>query len=602
MHVNADDQPKSFITPSVSITQITFSGGDEVEIHPGDKVMIVGPNNSGKSRSLREMREILSSQMRLESNLVVHSVSMTKEGSEDDFINYLRHHGKLDRHNNYIVGDWQISAGSVHNWGRANLSGGLAAGFMKNLDANARLGICTLQNSIAIDQPPTCPQHLLYQDDALMQQVSSLFQRAFGKELLVDFRGGGSVPIHVGETPRGKGFEDRVSDNYTRSVRSQPYLHDQGDGMQSFAGILFHTVASNRDITFIDEPEAFLHPPQMRRLGETLSTNVAHQLFVATHSSDILRGFLEGKRGAIRILRIRRDGNVNRIYEAAPTSIATLWSTPVLRYSSALDAIFHDQAIICEDDSDCRLLNSVADHLQEAGRETWPDTAYVPMGGKAGIAKVARILRAIGVPVKAVYDFDLISVKSDFKNAVEAFGGDWEDISIYWNRIFAAIDSGPSPTIEGIKEEIRGILDRSKDDKLPKKEIDEAIRRKSPWARVKSDGINGLPRGELRDDAAQLLQMLERVGIYLVPGGETESFCPSIGGHGPSFVTKVLNEVPLDDDRLDELRKFTRRVHQGEAAPIEPTGTIAERKAKAVSAEKAGKPQQLDGGDGGSGE
>lgn len=598
MSVDSDDHAQSFITPSVSITKITFSGGDEVEVKPGDKVMIVGPNNSGKSRSLREMRETISSQTLPEGNVVVRGVSITKNGSLEDFINYLKHQGKLDRHNNYIVGDWQINAGMVHYWSQDNLSGGTAAGFMKNLDANARLGICTLQNSIAIDQPPTCPQHLLYEDDVLMKQVSSLFQRAFGKELLVDFRGGGSVPIHVGETPRGKGFEDRVSDAYTRSVRSQPYLHEQGDGMQSFAGILFHTIVSNRDITFIDEPEAFLHPPQMRRLGETLSTNVAHQLFVATHSSDILRGFLEGKKGAVRILRIRRDGSVNRIYEAAPASIATLWSTPVLRYSSALDAIFHDQAIICEDDSDCRLFNSVADHLQEAGRETWLDTAYVPMGGKAGIAKVARILRAVGVPVKAVYDFDLISVKSDFKNAVEAFGGDWESISIHWKRIFAAIDSGPHPTIEAVKEEIREILNLSKDDKIPKKEIDEAIRRKSPWARVKSDGINGLPRGDLRNYAAQMLQMLEHVGIYLVPGGETESFCPSIGGHGPAFVTRVLDEIPLDDDRLDELRKFTRRVHQGQAAPIEPTGTIAERNAKAESAEKAGKPQQLDGEDG----
>jgi len=55
---------------------------------------------------------------------------------------------------------------------------------------------------------------------------------------------------------------------------------------------LFEIVVSERDITLLDEPEAFLHPPQMRRLSETLSSEVKGQLIVATHSSDILRGFL----------------------------------------------------------------------------------------------------------------------------------------------------------------------------------------------------------------------------------------------------------------------------------------------------------------------
>lgn len=595
MAAHQDDKEEELITPSVSISRIVFSGGDEVELNPHDKVMIVGANNSGKSRSLREIRQLPSAQVRSVETVVIKDVSILKQGSQVEFEAYLERKGKLDKNNVYLIGDWQINAGSLMNWSTDRLVGGVAEGFMKNLDANSRLSICALQHSISVDQPPSCPQHLLYQSDKLMEHASSLFKRAFGKELMVDFRGGNTIPIHVGDTPRGHGFEDRVSDKYSLAVRSQPRLDEQGDGMQSFAGILFHTVVSNRDITFIDEPEAFLHPPQMRRLGEILSTNVARQLFVATHSSDILRGFLEGKKGEVRILRIRREGSVNKIYEAPPSSIETLWSTPVLRYSSALDAIFHDQAIICEDDSDCRLLNSVADHLQEAKGETWLDTAYVPMGGKSGIAKVARVLRAVGVPVKAVYDFDLISVKHDFREAVEAFGGEWDSISTLWQRIFAAVNKEPQPTNSMIKEELRRIIDGSEDDELPKRPIEEAIRRKSPWARVKSDGFNGLPRGQLRDEAQQMLDKLEGIGIYLVPSGEMESFCPSVGGHGPAFVTTLLTTIPLDDKRLEELRKFTTKVHQGSAAPIESAGTIADRKKKAEAVEAKRNKQRLSG-------
>lgn len=53
------------------------------------------------------------------------------------------------------------------------------------------------------------------------------------------------------------------------------------------------------------------------------------------------------------------------------------------------------------------------------------------------------------------------------------------------------------------------------------------------------------------------------MGIYLVPVGEIENFCPEIGGHGPKYVTELLSSVPLDDDRLRGLREFVQTVHTG---------------------------------------
>jgi hypothetical protein len=572
--------------PSVAISLIQFSGGDEIELGPNDKVMIVGANNSGKSKSIREMIQLLSKQVEPENTVVVKGITINKQGSIDDFRDYLRTKGTL-RSNHYVIGDWLFHPSNTFTWQQEMLAGGLSEGFIRNVDASSRLGICKPQASLSPEQNPAAPQHLLYQDDALMAMTSGLFKRAFGQELLIDFRGGSQIPIHVGETPKGPGYEDRISKKYIDAVRSYPLLHEQGDGMQSFAGILFQTVVSKRDLTFIDEPEAFLHPPQMRRLGEILSTSIDKQLIVATHSSDILRGFLEGRRGAIRILRIQREKNVNKIYEATPSAIEALWTTPTLRFSSALESIFHEQAIICEDDSDCRLFNSVADHLQESCNDTWPDTAYVPMGGKSGIAKVARTLRAIGVPVKAIYDFDLVSTKDELRIAVDAFGGDWTDILVLWKRVSAAVDAFGHPTNAKIKQNLREILDRSGEQELPRKEMDEAIRRRSPWSKVKSNGLNGIPRGEVRATAELLVEKLSQIGIYLVPGGEIESFCPTVGGHGPSFVTTVLATISLGDPRLQALRDFTMMVHKGTAGAIEPAGTI-EQRAHRASVEQDG--------------
>lgn len=578
MPIAIADVAKAHLIPTVSISMLTFSGGDEVELEPTDKVLIVGANNSGKSRSIREIIDTCEVTPSHEP-VVVRQVVLNKQGSLSDFKSYIERIGKLGRGSDiYQIGDWQFNRWNIPLWSDAMLSGGISNGFIKNLDASSRLAICNLQESIALDDPPTCPQHFLYADDQLMNKVSSLFKQAFGHELVINIRGGKSIQIHMGSKPCGPAFVDRASEAYVRAVSALPALHEQGDGVRSFAGILFHTIASSRSITFIDEPEAFLHPPQMRKLGEILATTVSGQLLAATHSSDILRGFLEGGKGKVRILRISRDNLVNRVYEASPEAIQALYATPALRYSAALEAIFHEQAIICEDDSDCRLLNSMADHLESASGKSWPDTAYVPTGGKSGIANVAVALRAVGVRVKAVYDFDLVTEQSELKRAVLAFGGDWKAISVHWERINSAVRSAPIRSNAMIKASIIEILTNSSDESLPKKEVIDAFQQKSQWSSIKKHGLDGLPRGQIRSEAETMLSQLSEIGIYLIPSGEAESFCPSIGGHGPSFVTKVLSEIRADDGRLEELRNFTQKVHLGPAAAVEASGTIEDRR------------------------
>jgi hypothetical protein len=339
-------------------------------------------------------------------------------------------------------------------------------------------------------------------------------------------------------------------------------LDQQGDGMKSYAGILFEAIVADLDVTLIDEPEAFLHPPQMRRLGETLASEVRGQLIVATHSSDILRGFLEGTRGNVRILRIRRDAEKNYVAEAVPEVIRELWEKPELRYSNALEGIFHEQTIICEDDSDCRLINSLADHLASRSEEQWHDTAYVPTGGKHGVPKVAGVLRRIGVPVKAVFDIDFLSEQALVQSTVEAFGGQWDEIKQLWTRVDSAVRAGNKPkSIPQIKEEIISLLNTVED--LPKGDVIEAMKQGKAWSEVKKYGALGIPKGKAQDDYAALRDKLEEMGVYLVPLGEIENFCPKIGSHGPKFVTKLLSTIPLDDDCLAEFRMFVERVHKG---------------------------------------
>jgi hypothetical protein len=426
------------------------------------------------------------------------------------------------------------------------------------------LQICDQQSSIAQGDQKSKPQHVLYDDEILMGKISKLFRRAFGKDLMFDFRGGSKLPIHVGEMPDVKANPDRVSNSYVQAVRLNPLLDKQGDGMKSYAGILFEAIVADVDVTLIDEPEAFLHPPQMRRLGETLAKEVKGQLMIATHSSDIMRGFLEGTQGSVRILRIRRVDGENRVTEASPEVIQGLWEKPELRYSNALEGIFHEQTIICEDDSDCRLINSVADHMAAVSKKQWLDTAYVPTGGKHGVPKVASVLRQIGVPIKAVFDIDFLSEEGLVKSTVEAFGGQWVDIRPSWVRVDAAVRSGTKAmSVEQIKEGIVSLLKSAQVDDLPKGDVIEIMKQTTPWSQVKKYGVGGIPNGDAQLQYIALRDKLEAIGIYLVPVGEVENFCSEMGSHGPKFVTKVLSSVPLSDDRLSSLRTFVEKVHKG---------------------------------------
>lgn len=564
---NALEAPPPIELPSVSITSVTFSSGTTVDFGPKDKVVLVGPNNSGKSQALRDILDICRNGLKGRTS-VVTGLELSKEGTLTDLKRFLDSRG-IFKENQYRYKNWTLPEFSLQFWDNNFLIHGLSEGFIRNISAEERLQICAQQSSIAPGDPKTRPQHVLYDNDALMAKISGLFRKAFGKDLMFNFRGGSKIPIHVGQIPQVPGLDDRASDQYVALVTGNPLLDQQGDGIKGYAGILFEAIASEVAVTLIDEPEAFLHPPQMRRLGETLASEVTGQLLVATHSADIMKGFLEGTRGSVRVLRITRNGDTNAITETSPETIRELWEKPELRYSNALDGIFHEQTIICEDDSDCRVFNSVGDYLAGLSARPWPDTAYVPTGGKHGIPKVASVLRKIGVPIKAVFDIDFISERNVVEAAVEAFGGDWNVIEPLWKRVDAAVREGIRPkTPEEVKKEIVTILEGSNKDELPKSDVLEAMKQTASWNHVKRYGERAIPPGQAQTDYQKLREHLQQIGIYLVPEGEIENFCREIGSHGPKFVAKLFRDIPLGDARLRDLREFVEKIYLGPSASL----------------------------------
>ena len=189
--------------------------------------------------------------------------------------------------------------------------------------------------------------------------------------------------------------------------------------MRSFATVILRTLAqATMTIILLDEPEAFLHPPQARLLGELIAKERAsnRQLFIATHSQDVLQGLLNVTPDNLRIIRLQRRGNVNSVKELDKGLAKKISSDSIMKFSSVLSGIFHKRVIICESDSDCMFYSAILDAPSVHGTES-PDVLFVQAGGKQRMAVLAETLRGLDVMVDVIADIDVLNDLSVLKKA-----------------------------------------------------------------------------------------------------------------------------------------------------------------------------------------
>lgn len=557
--------------PGANVSKLVFSDGASVAFGPKDVVLVVGPNNAGKSATLRAIRDKLSEPAA--ESPVLRSLEVNKRGTLAEFRAWLFGWAKRQLGNpqnpgfaavGHTVHETQIN----YDWPRAdNALGQVTRWLCHFLSADERLQICNPPGSISLsNEGPSHPIHYLQRDDAIELRLSSKFRKAFGADLVVHRNAGSQVPLHVGQRPTTMNGEDRVSLSYIERLEKLPPLQTQGDGMRSFAGVLLATSVGRETILLIDEPEAFLHPPQAKLLGTTLvqDRGEGRQLFIATHSTDILRGVLDANSTDVKVIRIRRSGDVNSVRLLENARVRELWSDPLLRYSNILDGLFHEGVVVCEGDSDCRFYAAVleASYVAQNPDAKRPDLMFTHCGGKARLPLVIRSLREVDVPVHAVADFDVLSDEQPLKSIVEALGADWHCIEIEWRMVKAAVDAKrPDLNTADIKRETDRVLSAVSSQVLPEKtrsELQNIIRRSTAWSNAKLVGKTFVPSGEASKACDRLLQLLRSAGLHVVEVGELEGFVRTEGGHGPKWVNAVLARDLGTDVELEQARQFTR--------------------------------------------
>jgi energy-coupling factor transporter ATP-binding protein EcfA2 len=558
--------------PTISFETITFSDGQTLWFDDDEIIVFVGPNNAGKSAALRELQNWIARSI---GQTVITKATLRKTGGADDLKAYLEKNAlKLGE-----VGQWHYSGMGyqIHHshtgfFDREDDRHPIAAFFSARMATEVRITASDPAGPIALyKEPPTHPIHLLLKDPELGNTLSGHFRRAFGQDLIVFRAGGSSFPLYVGEKPKkNKDWADELDKSFVEALlaAAQP-LSSQGDGMRSFATILLYALASDtHSVQFLDEPEAFLHPPQAKLIGEYLAKHRVgkSQLFIATHSADVLDGLVAGGTKKVRIVRIQREGDVNCVKELSKEKTATIANDTLTRYSGVFSGIFYRHVIIAESDSDCLFYNSIL-HTTAVRGEVSPDVLFIHAAGKHRMAKLVETLRSLDVPVSVVADIDLLNEEGTFRGLFETLGGDWKSVAGHWQAVKTGVEQlRPPLNAEQVKSmllhELNGVLGTGPFPKTAERGIKNVFKTLSPWDVVKQAGRAGVRGADTVQHFDELIEKCGALGLWIVPVGEAEGFCRSIqASHGPGFAQKVLEERDLElDPELEEARAFVRKI------------------------------------------
>jgi hypothetical protein len=356
---------------------------------------------------------------------------------------------------------------------------------------------------------------------------------------------------------------NRPTREYAAAEAALPVLGEQGHGMRSFLGLALLLLVQSYPVVLIDEPEAFLHPPQRRALGRligTLAKSGDSQLFISTHDTEFLWGLLDSS-SDVTVIRLTREGNINQAKQISASRARLLWADPLLRYSRIFDGLFYNRVVVAESDSDCRFYSAVADHLAESSAIARPDVQFVPAGGKDRVHVAISALREVGVDCVAAVDFDVLRDEGSLRRLVEAAGGNWSEL-VGLRTVFAGQISQKriGKPVLGLRKTLDELL--PSDDKVldrdTSKKVIELFSYKDGWEEAKKSGLAAVPAGDANRACRDFIEKLALLGVYVLPEGELESFVRTVSGHGPKWVSEVLSQKLHITAR--EAHEFVRRI------------------------------------------
>ncbi|MBT2452135.1 AAA family ATPase [Streptomyces sp. ISL-43] len=536
-----------------AVSSIALAGGVTITPPKNGMTLFIGPNNSGKSLLLRELAPYVGNPTLLaDTNRWVRSVSCDAEGTGEEFLAWLHERGYQPWYQEgdlryHLAEGVDLPAGTARQWWDQRRLDSMRPALLCTQWTDNRLTVASQAGPWDYLIPGALPMQHLFRSRDAEKALSALTRQAFDVPVTVD-RYSQVINLRVGETgmddiPHGDAPQE-LYDAY----RSLPLVSEQGDGFRSFVQLLLHTMLQPKPVVIIDEPGAFLHPPQARLLGRLLaSLEGQSQVFVATHSADFLAGVLDAQTDRkICLVRLDRTTGAPTARALEPTSVKDLLRTPLLRYSNIISGLFHDRVVLCESEGDCQFYAATFDVTKDPAK---PENAlFLHTNGKPRLAETARRLRECGIPTAVIADLDLLRTSGDVRKAVTALGGAWEDVSTDFKVLNDhANESRTALTVAEFRKQMNDVLGRAGDSNPVPPEaaarIGDLLKTASGWKHLKKSGLSALNGTNAYAAAARLTTVLARLGVFLVPVGELESWIAGIpSGNKSAWLEKVFEE------------------------------------------------------------
>lgn len=554
---------------SVVIKEITFNDGNKWKFNKDDIVLLVGPNNVGKSRTLKDLREDLNDKS--ESKLLVKEVKYETTGfSEEQLRDYFERNIAKTSYGDYCV--W-IDENSSHIFDEQSFTNIwdekiYYKALFSFLSTENRLGLTRPINfNLGVDNQNLNIMRKLDIDSESIGKLNEALHSGFQKsvEVYEDYLDGNMTKKYkIGETNDiCNAITSNRRDNLNKLKQFED-LHNQGDGIRNAVAVLASLIVNEHSLFLIDEPETFLHPPQARVLGKNIvRLSEGKQLFISTHNIDFIRGVLEEDSSRVKIIKIDRYDNNNTFNSIDNDSIKKISNDRNLKYTNILNGLFYNQVVLCENESDCKFYSAVLDHEFLA---IYQNTLFCAVGGKEQFKKIVPLLKELNIEYKIIADIDLISNTDSLKQLLNSIESQcYKRIEKQHKQFLENFEremNSQVKTQERIKTEINEAFDVDiyMSPKVAER-IKTILRDISSLKLLKSGGKNIIPQGDCMALFNEIKEFLIDYNIFILECGEIERFVPEVSGHGNTWVEKVFtNYADISTDVYDEARKFIRTV------------------------------------------
>ncbi|MEH1928790.1 MAG: AAA family ATPase [Nostoc sp.] len=572
------------------LTRIVFNNGEEVQ--PGNLTVIIGPNNTGKSRTLKDIAQKTTRSTPIP-GVVVSDVEWTTPQNLQELREAYSLERYQDEHTNWMFRTLapelsQEHQASANFWSekdevisyilsnKSMFADNFGIAMVAFITTEHRLQLVKEAASAAHEkQEANLLQTFYNAGTSLENDIQKLVKRAFGKEIKLDFTVPQQLLLRVGDD-----FSLIPSDPRDARQPMQGYdkLDDQGDGIRSFVGITTALLAIKRNVFLIDEPEAFLAPPQAFRIGEFIAeqANSKRQIILATHSADLLRGLLS-KTTDLTIIRIDRRDKTNYFNTLDPNRLRELVNDPLLSSSRVLDGLFYSGVVVVEADSDGRFYQTASNK-----RKNNIDLYFVNADNKQTVPRITTLYRDMGVRCVGIVDFDVLNDSAEFKKQLEALKFSEESITSMLTireEIAKAAKALPcDERLEKVKEQMTTLLASLNEVqgkvKSEKEKLLSQIERRAKeiaastknWNDFKEKGRAVLPL-ELQSSFDDLWKTCSEKGLFINPCGELESMLTHRGipytTDKRGWITKALLMLPgLEVNDNEYPWKFIKEIQE----------------------------------------